>query len=64
VIIGEVWSIRTFSVVGEVCSLVSTRVKLVYSLPPSFFELEFSLHILSALMGSLPFVESFILEAF
>jgi hypothetical protein len=31
--------------------------------PPSFLTLESNLHILGAPMGSLPFVESFVLEA-
>jgi hypothetical protein len=34
------------------------------SFPPSFFALKFDLHILDVLVGFLPFVESFVSEAF
>jgi hypothetical protein len=46
------------------CGLVSTKVRLVYIIPSSFLALESGLHILGVPMGFLPFVESFVLEAF
>jgi hypothetical protein len=39
-------------------------LNLSISLPPSFFTHNISFHILGALMGSIPFVEFFVIEAF
>ncbi len=58
-----VWSIKTFNAIKEMCSLVSTWVRLVYITFSGFLTFEFGLHILGAPMGFLPFVESFVLEA-
>ncbi len=62
-IIGGIWSIRTLSVADKVCSLLSIGVKLIY-ITSCFLIPEFNLHILGVPMGSLPFVESFVLGAF
>jgi len=58
-----VWSIKTFNEIKEMCSLVSTWVRLVYITFSWFLAFEFGLHILDVPMGFLPFVESFVLNA-
>ncbi len=63
VITRRVWCIKTFSVTDKACYLVSTRVKLIYVISSMFSYTKIWFRILGALVGSLPFVESFILEA-
>ncbi len=50
VIIGGIWSIRTFNVVDKVCNLVSIRFKLVYAIPLGFLTPNFGLHILGVIV--------------
>ncbi len=42
------------------CKLSPHELNQFISLPPCFFALEFGFRILGVLMGSLPFVESFV----
>ncbi len=47
----KVYNIRTFNAIDKVCSVLSIGVRL--SLPPSFFTLEYDLHILNVPMSFL-----------
>jgi hypothetical protein len=60
-IIGGVYSIRTFHVVNKVCSLVYIATRPLYIILSGFFTLESGFRILGV---QIPFVESFISKAF
>jgi len=49
----------TFSVINEVCNLVSIGLNQPISFPSKKITLEYGLHILSTPMGFMPYVESF-----
>jgi hypothetical protein len=55
---------ETFHSTKKVCSLVSIDIHPSISLPPNFLTFNTCLCILGALMGYIPFVESFVAKVF
>ncbi len=56
-------SIKTFHLVGEMCRLVSTRIRFIHITSPSFHTPNIGFCIIGAPMGFMPFEESFVIEA-